>query len=70
MYIYIYIYIYVYISDCVKFVCELPMLPNNTILGVKYFYTNRKPCKLLTGYSLFGCLSGGDGQIRDIGQKF
>jgi len=54
----------------VKIVYELPMLPNNTILGVKHFYTNRKPCELLTGYSSFGHWAGGDGQIHDNGQKF
>jgi hypothetical protein len=62
--------LHTHISDCVKIVYELPKLPNNTALGVKHFYTNRKPCELLTGYLSFGRCAGGDGQIRDIGQKF
>jgi len=40
--------LYIHISDCVKIEYELPMLPNNTILGVKHFYTNRKPREVLT----------------------
>jgi len=50
-------FIYILISDCVKTVYELQLLPNNS--AVKHFYTNRERFKVLTGYLSLGHRRGG-----------
>ena len=50
-------YMYIYMSNCVETVYELPLLTNNR---VKYFYTNRERCKVLTGYLSQGRRPGDD----------
>ena len=52
---YVYIYIRTYLT-----VYELPLLPNNMILRVEHFYTNRERCEVLTGYLSLGRRPGGD----------
>ena len=59
-YIFIYIYIYIYKFDCVEIVYQLPLLSNNMIQRVKYFYTNRERCEGLTGYLSLGRRPGFD----------
>ena len=50
----------VYISDSIKTVLELSLLPNNT---ASIFYTNQEKCDVL-GHDL-----AVTGRIRDIGQN-
>ena len=57
MYVYINTHTLTHVSDCVETVYELPLQPNNR---VKYFYTNRERCKVLTGYLSQGRRPGGD----------
>jgi len=41
-----YVCIGLHTPDRVGTVYELPLLPNNLILRVKYFYTNRERCEV------------------------
>ena len=58
--------VYTHISDCVQTVCELPLLPNNSV--VLHIYTNRSGAKCLLDIYRWGAGLTVTGRICDIGQ--